>query len=846
MSDPAAAALPPPSDTADEDSRVSHAEAAHDGHEHGHEDHAQQDHAYPHAAEPTSFELPAPPIRPEPMVESKPKLRDKNGPPSHRDDIVIPDYTLIKRIGSGAYGEVWLAQSVTGALRAVKIVWREDFELTRTFHREFQGIQQFEPISRGHPCLVHILHVGWNEKRGFYYCVMELADDAEEGANISSMASYVPRTLGTDMKRHGRLDPFFCRDAGVYLADALHYMHNHGLTHRDIKPSNIIFVGGVCKLADIGLVAAFGERTFVGTEGFVPPEGPGTPQADLYSLGKVLYEMSSGKDRMEFPEVPDNLSDEEWPFWLDLNRVICQACECDLTRRFATAAEFAEALQHVGVKRPEGFLRRFSRAAIITVLGSFLLAGGLVMARHQQAWVYEIPLPVRPAPALPARPQTPTPGKPWQNRLKQWFTFKQDRHVADQPLDPDLFRQFLDTTGRAAEYEAAGFVQPDKNVVVAAVIATADADEFVQWMTGMERKTGRLDPAHEYSWRPFNLPRVPGFAPPRAGYSAIRCEIIGVKFGSLNIASTPVGAEVYDGEELLGRTPLALPRVRAGEFNYEVRLPGYKPDVAGGKLKEKQSISFNLRLKATGAVVFGKPWQNSLGIRLVPLGKAMLSSIETRRKDFAEFARATNQPPVPGRVLDADPDLPVTMVNRSEAEQFCRWLTDRERAQSLLEPDQEYRLPTDDEWSMAAYLSRELGATPSERSLRIEGIYPWGFTWPPPGRSGNFFDKAADPTGKTAIPGYNDKVAGIAKVGAFRSDGRGLFDLSGNVWEWVADSWKDMPDQGVLRGGSYTTAERQELLASFRRQAAAADRHPDAGFRILLWNIGQSAREDED
>ncbi|MDZ4287439.1 MAG: protein kinase, partial [Prosthecobacter sp.] len=180
---------------------------------------------------------------------------DPDGPPSHRDDIVIPDYTLLKRVGSGAYGEVWLAQSVTGAYRAVKIVWREDFELTRTFHREFLGIQQFEPISRGHPCLVHILHVGWNEERGFYYCVMELADDAEEGANFESVNTYVPRTLGTDMKRHGRLDLVFCRDAGVYLADALYYMHNRGLTHRDIKPSNIIYCGGVCKLADIGLVA---------------------------------------------------------------------------------------------------------------------------------------------------------------------------------------------------------------------------------------------------------------------------------------------------------------------------------------------------------------------------------------------------------------------------------------------------------------------------------------------------------------------------------------------------------------------------------------------------------------
>jgi len=159
---------------------------------------------------------------------------------SLRDDVQIQDYTLIKRIGSGAYGEVWLAQSITGALRAVKIVWREDFELTKTFHREFLGIQQFEPISRGHPGLVHILHVGWNEERGFYYYVMELADDAVLGPHIDDLVAYSPRTLSSDMKNHGRLDLHFCQEAGAFIADALHYMHERGLTHRDIKPSNII------------------------------------------------------------------------------------------------------------------------------------------------------------------------------------------------------------------------------------------------------------------------------------------------------------------------------------------------------------------------------------------------------------------------------------------------------------------------------------------------------------------------------------------------------------------------------------------------------------------------------
>ena len=71
---------------------------------------------------------------------------------------------MVRQIGSGAYGEVWLAKALTGAWRAVKIVWREDFEDERTFNREFEGILQYEPIARNHPGLVHILHVGRHDE----------------------------------------------------------------------------------------------------------------------------------------------------------------------------------------------------------------------------------------------------------------------------------------------------------------------------------------------------------------------------------------------------------------------------------------------------------------------------------------------------------------------------------------------------------------------------------------------------------------------------------------------------------------------------------------------------------
>jgi serine/threonine protein kinase len=73
----------------------------------------------------------------------------------------------------------------------------------------------------------------------------------------------------------------------------------------DIKPSNVDFCRGRPKLADIGLVTDVGSsQSFVGTEGFIPPEGPGTPQADLYALGKMLYELATGRDRMDFPHLP--------------------------------------------------------------------------------------------------------------------------------------------------------------------------------------------------------------------------------------------------------------------------------------------------------------------------------------------------------------------------------------------------------------------------------------------------------------------------------------------------------------------------------------------------------------
>jgi serine/threonine protein kinase len=280
----------------------------------------------------------------------------------------VPNHHLLRRIARGGYGEVWLAQNLNliEIYRAVKVVYRNSFQDERPFQREYEGIRQFEPISREHPGLVDVLEVGSYEPEHFYY-VMELADDLHEikhGQHSDNEDStptkaprqdapaidpqhYIPKTLRNILQPVGETEQRQCLPVdqclrlGAELALALEYLHRHKLVHRDIKPSNIIFVNGAAKLADIGLVTAANEEcSFVGTEGFVAPEGPGRAQADIYALGMVLYEMTTGFSAREFPKVPDDWKNSpERERLNEVNQVILRACEGNPKLRYASATE---------------------------------------------------------------------------------------------------------------------------------------------------------------------------------------------------------------------------------------------------------------------------------------------------------------------------------------------------------------------------------------------------------------------------------------------------------------------------------------------------------------------------
>jgi WD40 repeat protein len=305
---------------------------------------------------------------------------------------LIPDHDLLRCIGRGSYGTVWLARNIMGMYRAVKIVYRKSFTSERPFERELSGIRRFEPISRSHEGFVDILQIGINQEQGYFYYVMELGDDETSGQNIDP-ENYAPKTLAKEISPLGKLPLEKCLDLGIALSHALAELHKHGLVHRDVKPSNIIFVNGVPKLADIGLVADVEEaRSYVGTEGFIPPEGPGRPQADIYSLGKVLYEASTGKDRQEFPELPTQLSEFPDPEgFLELNEVILSACKNDLDKRYQSAGDMHADLLMLAngksVKRLKLLERRlsnFKRVAGISALVALLLTA--VLFQIYRSW----------------------------------------------------------------------------------------------------------------------------------------------------------------------------------------------------------------------------------------------------------------------------------------------------------------------------------------------------------------------------------------------------------------------------------------------------------------------------
>lgn len=833
-------------------------------------------------------------------------------PSSDRTRPRIHDHETLKLIGRGAYGEVWLARSVTGMLRAVKVVWRSDYDYVEAFEREFEAIKRYEPVSRRHEGLVPVLQVGRNDEEGFYYYVMELADDVT-GGRAAAAESYRPLTLAALLHKSGRLNAATCLKIGGTVAEALDFMHRSGLIHRDVKPSNLVFIDGVCRLADIGLVALLGQRSFVGTEGFVAPEGPGSAQSDVFSLGMVLYEASTGKDRLDFPDLPSaKESGTGLEQWRLLHRVICRACAQRAAERYATAGDMALALR--GERVPD---RRVRMKLLMLAAGltAALAAGGLLWTqgnrRLASAWhrtepllsvrseppgaeVYSngqklgvTPLELNPVEGVPAiyqvrlagyrvqeieftadkkqpavfeirmdKSRLPQPGERWVNSLGMAFLPRHDGHGSERPVEMKHFDAFLKASGRPFEGRVVPFMMRGEKKASYMVVAPAvDAEAFRAWLTESDRGGGLLATEHHYEVE--FLPQVEGTATAQGSgeveageerdWQAFSLQVVRQGYGSLLVQSDPPGVRVYRGGEMVGVTPLEMARVKTGEVELELRGEGFTDLILEGTVMENEMLELFGDMDVRRSVTFGREWRNSMGLRFLPLGEVLMAATETRRRDYAEFAR-TMEVKRPMLVPDQpkQAQFPVFGVTRTEARRYCEWLTERERGMGLIGAQDRYRLPTDVEWSRAVGLPLERGDDPADRNGRIRGMYPWGYDWPPPRVVDNFADESyARKMGvQEYIPQYDDRFPGVSPVGAFPSGGKGFFGLAGNVSEWLETDFigaaagnKDAgssPVMATVRGGNWRMSNPDELLSSARQAVPENTRRDNIGFRLVL------------
>jgi formylglycine-generating enzyme required for sulfatase activity len=170
-------------------------------------------------------------------------------------------------------------------------------------------------------------------------------------------------------------------------------------------------------------------------------------------------------------------------------------------------------------------------------------------------------------------------------------------------------------------------------------------------------------------------------------------------------------------------------------------------------------------------------------------------------------------------------------VNWNDANLFCKWLTERERKLGLLAEGEYYRLPTDLEWSRAVGLSEESGASPQERDRQFPQQFPWGTEWPPVAGAGNF--NGQETGSDIAIKNYSDPFPWTAPVGSGRANALGLHDLSGNVWEWVMDTYNKDSKARVLRGGAYDSSLKDALISSCRLPAQPERERDQWGFRVV-------------
>ena len=358
--------------------------------------------------------------------------------------------------------------------------------------------------------------------------------------------------------------------------------------------------------------------------------------------------------------------------------------------------------------------------------------------------------------------------------------------------------------------------------------------------------------------------------------SGRRLEIpLTAQFGEIEVVSDPPAAEIYVNGEPRGVTPARL-SLLAVTHELEVRLEGHASQSttitprtgftqrwetalvaldtvtgAGYPQTAQTSLGQELRLVLPGEFTMGSSRReqgrrSNEALRAVRLTEGFYLGVkEVSNAEFRQFDAEHDSGSFSGESLDGD-DQPVVRVTWEQVAQFMNWLSIRDGLQPAYEPDgtwgadrprrSGYRLPTEAEWAWAArFASRDEPL-----------IFAWGRELPPPDRIGNFADISARQLLPTTLVTYNDGYTVSAPSGTFPANPLGIFDLGGNVSEWVQDYYEvgrtDTetvledplgPVDGrfhVVRGPSWRGATVTDLRMAARNFSADGDER--IGFRI--------------
>ena len=281
----------------------------------------------------------------------------------------IPDLDLVRRIGRGGFGEVWLGiNRATGGLKAVKVVpLARGGRKVDPAGREVVSLAQFESQQIGrHPNLLDVQHVGRTDD--VLFMLMDPADDVS-GKPATNDAVYRPATLELRLEQ-GPLAADECLRCARQLVAGLAHLHAAGMVHRDVKPSNCLFVNHELKLADFGLLSpAVPQLSRLGTVRYMPPDGRMDLRADVYAAGLVIYEMLTGLPAEAFPRLGERAREiAADPRLAQLNRVALAAASRDHHARPAHAGELLAAVDTAAAASPRAagrFRRRAVAAAVL-------------------------------------------------------------------------------------------------------------------------------------------------------------------------------------------------------------------------------------------------------------------------------------------------------------------------------------------------------------------------------------------------------------------------------------------------------------------------------------------------